>query len=90
MDGVAQESYDSLSLFLCIQLVKKFNNLCHKKKISILDKYWDQLYTVLWSRFKTLMQLNTQSIKDCDPMKMKEAVDQRPHYVRKKKSNFVA
>lgn len=37
---------------------------------------------IIWSRFKEVMRLNTQSVKDADPLKMK-TVDQRPHYVRR-------
>ncbi len=75
-----QESYDAISLFLCLHLVRKFRVICHKKGISALDKYWDGHLEVLWARLRAVVQLNTQSIKDCDASKIK-AVDQRPHYV---------
>ena len=75
-----QESYDSISLFLCINLVQKFRALCLKKGVSALEKYWDSLLNLLWPRLSNVIQLNIQSIKDCDTTKMK-TVDQRPHYV---------
>ncbi len=80
VDQNVQESYDSISLFLCVHLVHKFRELCHKKGVNALEKYWNSLLELLWPRLQTVMQLNTQSIKDCDPTKMK-TVDQRPHYV---------
>ncbi len=59
----------------------RFSAMCQKKGISALEKYWDSVLTLLWPRFKTIVQLNIQSIKECDPTKIK-TVDQRPHYVR--------
>ena len=49
--------------------------MCHKKGFGALDKYWESLTSLIWPRFNMLMQMNTQSIKECDPLKMK-AVDQ--------------
>ena len=72
---MVQESFDSISLFLCLHLVSRFKELCHKKGFGALDKYWDGLTAVVWPRFSGLMNMNTQSIKECDPLKMK-AVDQ--------------
>lgn len=43
VDGVAQESYDSISLFLCLHLCSRFRHLCRRKGIAALDKYWDIL-----------------------------------------------
>ena len=86
---MVQESFDSISLFLCLHLVSRFKELCHKKGFGALDKYWESLTSLIWPRFNMLMQMNTQSIKECDPLKMK-AVDQRPHYVTRRYAEFAA
>ena len=70
-----QESYDSISLFLCTHLTHKFRANCHKGKgIHALDKYFDGVLGLLWHRLRTVMASNIQSIKDCDPLKMKNKI----------------
>lgn len=80
VDLSVQESYDAISLFLCLHLSFAFRKHCQTRKISTLDKYWDNLQSTLWHRFRHVMQLNIQSIRDCDPLKLK-TVDQRPHLI---------
>eukprot|EP00095_Tigriopus_kingsejongensis_P003158 maker-scaffold791_size96783-snap-gene-0.31 protein:Tk03158 transcript:maker-scaffold791_size96783-snap-gene-0.31-mRNA-1 annotation:"vacuolar protein-sorting" len=75
-----QESYDAISLFLCLHLMFAFRAHCQLRKISTLDKYWDSIQASLWNRFQYVMQLNIQSIHDCDPLRLK-TVDQRPHLI---------
>jgi hypothetical protein len=48
--------------------------------VRALDKYWDTLYLLFWSRLQRIIDLNVQSVKDCDPQRMK-VLDLRPHYV---------
>ena len=80
-DMSVSESYDCISLFLCIHLVHKYRLLCHKHAVPALDKYWDTLFAILWPRLDRVMQMNIQSVRECDPQRMK-TVDMRPHYVR--------
>ncbi|TRY62008.1 hypothetical protein TCAL_08474 [Tigriopus californicus] len=80
VDLSVQESYDAISLFLCLHLLFAFRKHCQMRKIATLDKYWDNLQSTLWHRFRHVMQLNIQSIRDCDPLKLK-TVDQRPHLI---------
>jgi len=54
--------------------------MSHEKDVKALDKYWDMLYGVFWPRLHRVVELNVQSVKDCDPQKMK-VLDLRPHYV---------
>jgi hypothetical protein len=49
--------------------------------VRALDKYWDTLYSLFWPRLQRVIELNVQSVKDCDPQRMK-VLDLRPHYVR--------
>ncbi len=43
-------------------------------------RYWDTLLEIMWPRFEYLLQMNIQSIRDCDPQKLGQ-IDVRPHYV---------
>lgn len=33
-----QDCYDSIAMFLCIQLILRFQILCHKRCVPALDK----------------------------------------------------
>ena len=43
-------------------------------------RYWDTLLEMFYPRFEYLLQLNIQSIRDCEPQKLGH-IDVRPHYV---------
>ena len=91
--GVGQyvmESYDSIALFLCVHLVSRFKELCHQQKdVFALDRYWDTLHGLFWPRLQIVIKSNVQSVKDCDPQKMK-ITDLRPHYVTRRYAEFSA
>ena len=83
-----QESYDSIALFLCVHLVSRFKELCHQPRdVYALDRYWETLHGLLWPRLQIVIKLNVQSVKDCDPQKMK-ILDLRPHYVTRRYAEF--
>lgn len=79
METYIQECYDSIAMFLCIQLILRFQILCHKRCVPALDKYWDSLQGVIWPRFETIFRTNIQSIRDCDPTKFTKSLG--PHFV---------
>lgn len=73
------DCFDTIALFLCIQLILRYQIMCHKRCVNALDKYWDSLQTCLFPRFEFLFRLNIQSIRDCDPTKFSKETG--PHYV---------
>jgi vacuolar protein sorting-associated protein 52 len=77
-----QDCFDTIALFLCIQLILRYQIMCHKRCVSSLDKYWDTLQSAIWPRFEFLFRLNIQSIRDCDPTKFSKETG--PHYVSSK------
>lgn len=74
-----QDCFDTIALFLCIQLILRYSILCHKRCVNALDKYWESLQSAIWPRFEFLFRLNIQSIRDCDPTKFSKETG--PHYV---------
>ncbi len=89
LDQSIQESYDSISLYLCIRLVHKYRAICHGKSVFALERYWDSVSGLLWGRLKHVLRLNVQSVKECDPTKVK-VIDQRPHYITRRYAEFSA
>ena len=83
VEGSVCDSYDSISIFLCIHLVQRYQLLCHKRCVSGLDKYFDSLNSVLWPRLTSVMQTNIASVRDFDTIK-RRPVDVRPHYITRR------
>jgi len=88
-DTFVQDSYDSISIFLCIHLVQRYQLLCHKRCVPGLDKYWENMNGILWPRLTQVMELNIQSVRDCDPTRMKP-MDLRPHYITRRYAEYSA
>lgn len=61
---------------LCILNIFTFSKLIHFH----LFRYWETLLQIFWPRFETILRLNIESIRDCDPQKFTN-IDKRPHYV---------
>ncbi|XP_040573609.1 vacuolar protein sorting-associated protein 52 homolog [Lepeophtheirus salmonis] len=89
IDHYTQESYDCIALFLCIHLIYKYRILCHKRAVTAMDRYWDTVQGLFWSRLTRVFEMNVQSIRDCDPSRLK-LLDLRPHYITRRYSEFSA
>ncbi|XP_064474251.1 vacuolar protein sorting-associated protein 52 homolog isoform X2 [Ornithodoros turicata] len=79
MEVYAQDCYDSVALFLCIHIIHRYQLLMHERNVPALDRYWESLLQLMHPRFECILKLNIQSIKDCDPQKLRN-IDMRPHY----------
>ena len=94
-DSSISDSFDCISVFLCIHLVQRYQLLCHKRCVGGLDRYmgrvlvdmlmitviryWENLNSVLWPRLTNVMQMNIVSVREFDTSRRKPA-DVRPHY----------
>ncbi|OXU25315.1 hypothetical protein TSAR_013035 [Trichomalopsis sarcophagae] len=88
LQSFVDDSYDAIALFLCLHLVMRYQLMCHKRAVPALDKYWDNMTSVIWPRFEYVFRLNIQSIKDCDPMKFSRETS--PHYITRRYAEFSA
>lgn len=79
LETYIHDCYDTIAMFLCIQLILRYQLMCHKRCVPALDKYWDSLQAIIWPRFELVFRLNIQSIHDCDPSKFNKELG--PHYV---------
>ncbi len=73
-------SYDCIALFLCAHLTSRLKMMCHDKGVMVMDRYWTSLDGLIWPRLQKIVKMNADSVRDCDPQKMK-MVDLRPHFV---------
>ena len=54
--------------------------MCRDKGVNAMERYWSTILAFIWPKLQKIIQLNVQSVKDCDPQKMK-SLDLRPHFV---------
>ncbi|XP_015114891.1 vacuolar protein sorting-associated protein 52 homolog [Diachasma alloeum] len=88
LQSFVDDCYDTIALFLCLHLVMRYQMTCHKRAVPALDKYWDNLTSIIWPRFYTVFTLNIQSVKDCDPLKFHKETG--PHYITRRYAEFSA
>ncbi|XP_014253461.1 vacuolar protein sorting-associated protein 52 homolog [Cimex lectularius] len=86
LETYVNTSYDTISLFLCVQLVLRYQMLCHKRAVPALDDYWDSLQSIIWPRFEHVFRLNIKSIKDCETSKFGK--EMKPHYIARRYAEF--
>ena len=63
--------------------------MSHERSVRALDKYWDTLVALFWPRLQRIIQMNVQSVRDCDPQRLK-VLDLRPHYVTRRYAELAA
>ncbi|XP_017467500.1 PREDICTED: vacuolar protein sorting-associated protein 52 homolog isoform X2 [Rhagoletis zephyria] len=88
LETSVQDCFDTIAMFLCIQLIFRYQLMCHKRCVPALDKYWDSLQAAIWPRFDHVFRLNIQSIRDCDPTKFNKEMG--PHYITRRYAEFSA
>ncbi|XP_055918971.1 vacuolar protein sorting-associated protein 52 homolog [Eupeodes corollae] len=88
LESSIQECYDTIAMFLCIQLIFRYQLMCHKRCVPGLDKYWDSMQAVIWPRFDHVFRLNIKSIRECDPTKFNKEMG--PHYITRRYAEFSA
>lgn len=89
MDVYTSECYDAIALFLCIHIIHRYKVVMHKRMAPVLDRYWDTLLEMFYPRFEHLLQMNIQSIRDCEPQRLGH-IDVRPHYITRRYAEFSA
>lgn len=88
LESHIQDCYDTIAMFLCIQLILRYQLMCHKRCVPALDKYWSSLQSVIWPRFEQVFRMNIQSIRECDPTKFNKELG--PHYITRRYAEFSA
>lgn len=89
MDVYTNECYDAIALFLSIHIIHRYKVIMHTRMAPVLDRYWDTLLEMFYPRFEHLLQMNIQSIRDCEPQKLGH-IDVRPYYITRRYAEFSA
>lgn len=51
LQSFVENCYDTIALFLCLHLVMRYRLTCHKRAVPALDKYWDNMTSIIWPRY---------------------------------------
>jgi hypothetical protein len=57
-------SFDLIGILIMIRLTKQLQNIMKTRKIDSLDKYFENVFILLWPRYKYLFDLNVISISE--------------------------
>jgi len=82
-------SYDAIAIFLCLHIVYRYREMAKKRKVSVLDPYWDSLVKILYPRFEKLIHLHISSIKSCNIDRF-SSVDTMPHSITRRYAEFAS
>lgn len=82
------DCFDTIAMFLSIQLILRYQLMCHKRCVPALDRYWDTLQSIIWPRFEVVFRSNIQSIRECDPTKFSKETG--PHYITRRYAEYSA
>lgn len=81
--------YDAVGLLLMVRLTYAQRLVMEKRRIPVLDSYFDRVTLLLWPRFKAVFDLNLMSVKTAKVKKL-GAIDLHPHYVIRRYAEFAA
>lgn len=82
-------SFDTIAIFLCLHLVYRYQAMANKRKIIVLNNYWDSMIKCLYPRFEKLVQMHMRSVKHCDCEKF-VTVDTMPHPITRRYAEFAS
>jgi vacuolar protein sorting-associated protein 52 len=81
--------YDAIGLLLVIKVTHLQRLVMQRRRIPVLDPFFDRVSMLLWPRFKQVFDLNLKSVKSANPRKL-GPIDLSPHYVSKRYAELVS
>ncbi|XP_039134433.1 vacuolar protein sorting-associated protein 52 A-like isoform X2 [Dioscorea cayenensis subsp. rotundata] len=86
---VLPNCYDALGLMLMIRIVHEHQMVMFRQRIPCLDSYLDKVNTSLWFRFKLVLGMHLDSLRNGNIRILLED-DVHPHYVMQHYAEFIA
>jgi len=81
--------YDAIGLLLMIKLTLSFRQIMQRRRVSVLDAFFDRVTMLLWPRFKAIFDANLKSVRMANAKKL-GGVDLHPHYISRRYAEFTA
>lgn len=83
------ECADAISLLLMIKITYAIRLVMQRRRIPVLDAFFDRLSLLLWPRLKFVFDANLRSIRGASPRKL-GTIDLTPHYIARRYAEFAA
>lgn len=81
--------FDGVALLLMINVTHGHRHLMQKRRVPVLDSYFDRVNMLLWPRFKTVFDLNIDSVRSANTKKL-GTIELHPHNVTRRYTEFSA
>jgi hypothetical protein len=82
LDNYLANCYDVVGLLLMIKVTNLQRLVMQRRRIPVLDPFFDRISMMLWPRLKAVLDANLKSVKLCNARKL-GSFDLTPHYVTK-------
>lgn len=82
LEETVSTSFDSLGLFLCMQVMMKYQEILEKRTVPALQPYFEGVMQILGPRLDFILDLNVQSLRNADPSTFK--ITSQPHYITRR------
>eukprot|EP01038_Epipyxis_sp_PR26KG_P011064 gene11064-14850_t len=80
--------YDAVGLLIMIRMSHLMRLVMQRRRIPVLDSFFDRVSMLFWPRFKQVFDGNLKSIKTTNPRKL-GPVDLTPHYVSRRYAQLI-
>lgn len=90
MEAYVTSSYDMIGLLLTIKVAHSQRLIMQRRRIPIIDSFFDRLSLLLWPRFKSVFDINIKAYKDLNLKKIGNVSDLAPHFITRRYAEFVA
>jgi hypothetical protein len=81
--------HDAIGLLLMIKITHFQRLVMQRRRVPVLDAFFDRISLLLWPRLKNILDANLKSLKAANPRKL-GPVDLTPHYISRRYAEFVA
>lgn len=82
-------TYDAIGILLIIKVTHSQRLVMQRRRIPVLDSFFDRICMLLWPRFKFVFDANLKSLRNANFRKLGN-IDLTPHYVSRRYAEFVS
>ncbi|CAF0894611.1 unnamed protein product [Adineta ricciae] len=81
------DSYDPISILLCMHIVYRYQVIANKRNVPILNKFHITLIQLFENRFEIVMKANIDSVQRVEPHKF-SSIELNPHFIVRRYAEF--
>ncbi|CAM9123350.1 unnamed protein product, partial [Sphacelaria rigidula] len=81
--------YDCIGLLLMIKITHALSMVMQRRRVPVLDSFFDRVNMLLWPRFKTVFDNNLKSVRTANAKRL-GVIERHPHYITRRYAQFAA